>query len=111
MAKFEAHEVALQLVRSVGKLLPRIKRHNAKLAQQVADAVCSVPANFAEGAHRQGRDRLYLYNVAGGSAAEVRTHLVVAAALGYLPEADTVEAERLADRAVAMAWRLTHPRR
>ncbi len=109
MARFEALEVALQLVRSVGKLLPRIKRHNAKLAQQLADAVAAVPANFAEGAHRQGRDRLYPYNVAGGSAA-VRTHLAVAVALGYVPDADTLEADRLADRAAAMAWRLTHPR-
>lgn len=111
MARFEAHEVALQLVRAVGQLLPRIKQHNAKLAQQLVDAVASVPANFAEGAHRAGRDRLYLYTVAGGSAAEVRTHLAVAAALGYVPDADTVEPDRLADRAAAMAWRLTHPRR
>ena len=66
---------------------------------------------LAEGAHRAGRDRLYLYTVAGGSAAEVRTHLAVAAALGYVPDADTVEPDRLADRAAAMAWRLTHPRR
>ncbi len=111
MARFEALEVALQLVRSVGKLLPRIKRHDRKLAQQLAAAVSAVPANFAEGAYRTGRDRLYLYNVAGGSAAEVRTHLVVATALGYLPDVDIVEADRLADRVVAMAWRLTHPRR
>ncbi len=111
MARFEALEVALQLVRSVGKLLPRIRRHNAKLAQQITDAVAAVPANFAEGAHRQGRDRLYLYNVAGGSAAEVRAHLAVGVALGYVPEADTLEADGLADRVVGMAWGLTHTRR
>ena len=110
MAKFEALEVALQTVHALGKLLPKIKRHDRKLADQLKQACDSAASCLSEGAHRVGRDRPHLYTIAGGSAAEVRTHLAVAVAWGYLAHAEADPAASLADRVAAMCWRLTHPR-
>ena len=107
MAKFEALEVALEMVRELAKLLPAIERHDKSLARQLREAGSSAPACLAEGARRVGRDRLHLYRVAGGSGAEVVIHLRTAAAWGYVTEAQATAAMQLGDRVAAMAWRLT----
>jgi four helix bundle protein len=111
MAKFEALEVALEMVRELAKLLPAIERHDKALARQIREAGSSSPACFAEGARRVGRDRLHLYRVAGGSAAEVVVHLRTAVAWTYVTEAQAKPAADLGDRVAAMGWRLTTPRR
>jgi hypothetical protein len=57
-----------------------------------------------------GRDRFHLYRVAAGSAAEVRTALVLATTWGYVTAQDAAAAHALLDRVVAILWRLTHPK-
>lgn len=111
MAKFEAFQVALQMVRALSSVLPRIQRHDRKLAEQIRQAADSAAANLAEGAHRRGGDRPHHYSIAGGSAAEVHTHLAVAAAWGYLAQGEGDAAAELADRLAAICWRLCHPKR
>ena len=64
---------------------------------------------LAEGARRTGKDRLHLYRVAAGSAAEVRAALAVGRAWGWIGSAALAPAEALLDRVLAMLWRLTHP--
>ena len=44
----------------------------------------SVVLNLAEGNRRRGQDRVHLFRVAAGSAAEVQAGLDVAEAWGYL---------------------------
>jgi four helix bundle protein len=134
MAKFEALEVALEMVRELAKLLPAIERHDKSLAKaslrfgtsfgpaaasrlrfgprsQLREAATCSPACFAEGAHRVGRDRLHLYRVAGSSGAEVVVHLRSAVILEYVTLAQATPTMRLGDRVAAMGWRLTTPRR
>ena len=53
---------------------------------------------------------MQLYKVGAGSAAEVRTQLELAVAWGYLAQAQAAPALGLADRVVAITWRLTHAR-
>jgi four helix bundle protein len=65
-----------------------------------------VPANIAEGNRRAGRDRRHLWHVAAGSADEVCAHLRVAEAWGYVSGGDIAEVLALADRVLAMLWRL-----
>jgi four helix bundle protein len=77
-------------------------------AQPLVDAASSVAANVAEGNPRQGKDRLYLFSVAAGSADETRVHLRVAQALGYLEPEQIAASLRLADRQLAVLYRLTH---
>jgi four helix bundle protein len=99
------------MVRALSHLLPKLKRHDRKLAEQIKQAADSAAACLSEGSHRRGGDRPHLYSIAGGSAAEVHTHLVVAAAWGYLADGDGDAAAALADRVAAMCWRLCHSKR
>jgi four helix bundle protein len=82
MAKLEALEVALQAVEALQPLVAAIARHDRNLASQLRESGSSVPLNLAEGAGRQGGDRLHHYRIAAGSAREVRTTLRVAVASG-----------------------------
>ena len=111
MARFEALALALELARALGALLPQIQQHDRDLAAQLRRAGASVPSCLSEGAQRQGRDRLQLYRVSGGSAAEIRTQLEIAVAWGYLERSAAARVVEIADRVVAITWRLVHPRR
>jgi four helix bundle protein len=110
MARFEALEVAFALARALGPVLAQVAQHDRDLASQLRRAGASAPSCLSEGAQRAGKDRLQLYRTAGGSAAEVRTQVELAVAWGYLGESAAAPVLALADRVVAMAWRLTHPR-
>lgn len=108
--RFHAHEVAIELAGALRKPLEELRRRDRDLASQARRAASSVALCVSEGARREGRDRLHLFRVAAGSAAELRTALELATAWGYL-EAQALEpARRLLDRELAMLWRLTHPR-
>ncbi len=111
MAGFEALEVAFELARALGCVLERVEQRDRDLASQLRRAGASVPSCLSEGSQRAGKDRLHLYRTSGGSAAEIRTQVELAVAWGYLdrPAAEPVLA--LADRVIALTWRLTHPRR
>ena len=106
--RFHAYDVALEISRAVAPLIARIARRDPDLAKQIRKALSSVPMNIAEGRRRSGRDRLYHYNVAAGSADEVSTALVHAEASRYLARRDIDHALSLLDRELAMLWRLTH---
>jgi len=57
------------------------------LSSQVQRAAVSVMANIAEGFERGGRAEFHQFlSTAKGSCAEVRSHLYVAADVGYLSE-------------------------
>jgi four helix bundle protein len=103
---FDTLDVALAMVRSLREPVRRIREADATLADQVRRAAQSVPLNVAEARKRVGRDRVHLWRVAAGSAAEVRAALGVAVAWGYVDEAQVSEPLALLDRECAMLWRL-----
>jgi four helix bundle protein len=107
---FDALEVALQINRVVAPLAREIAQHDPDMARQIRKAAQSIPANLAEGRKRVGRDRLHLFRVANGSAAEVKVTLASAEAWGFVDTAALAEPLELLDRELAMTWRLTHPR-
>ena len=78
--------LALDLVRSLRPTLAAYKRHNARIARQLEDAVTSIPLNIAEATGRFGRDRTYHFRVALGSLREVTAALEVGQALGWITE-------------------------
>ena len=67
----------------------------------------SVPINIREGNRRTGKDRPHLWRVAAGSADEVIGCLQIAEAWGYVEAAAIARAIELADRVLAMLYRLT----
>lgn len=108
--KFETHEVALAWAAELRPCLEAIGRCDPDLGRQLRRAAASVPLNLAEGAQRRGRDRMHLYRIAAGSAAEAEAALRLASAWGFVDSKEMDRVEALADRLRAMQYRLTHAR-
>lgn len=104
---FVALEVALSLIHSLRAPVTRIRRQNARHANQIVDAASSIAANLAEGNRRTGRDRLHLFRIAAGSAAETQVHLRVAQAWGWVGEQELEQALSLLDRQLRLLHGLT----
>ena len=105
---FVAFEVALEVIRSLRDVVVKIRRHNGRVADQVVEAASSAAANLAEGNRRIGRDRLHFFRIAAGSADEVRGHLRVALAWGWVADDDIAKSLQLLDRELGLIWGLTH---
>ncbi len=90
--RFLAYDRALEAVRLVRAPLERIRRANRSLADQITRAATSVVLNLGEGAERRGADRAHFYRIAAGSAAEVRSALEAAEALGFVEAAEIAAA-------------------
>ena len=105
--RFDALELSLGIIGNLRRILPAIRTRDPGLATQIRNAGSSVALNLAEGNRRRGRDRIHLWNVASGSAEELRVALRVAAAWGYLSEHRTTEANAKIDHLQAMLWKLT----
>ena len=108
---FEAHDVARNAAILVLQLLRHVPPAVRSLTDQTVRAVTSVPLNLAEGAGRQGRDRVHHWRIAYGSALEARTALELLVVNGSIDSDAAEQAMELLDRTAAMAWRLVHPRR
>lgn len=106
--RFDALEVALALIALMRPVVARVRQMDGALAGQLKDATSSIASNISEGARRLGKDRIHLWSVAAGSAAEVRTQLAVAVAWGDIEQIAVDPALEHLDRILAMLWRLTH---
>ena len=104
---FDASEVAHQLVRALRPALEQIATRDRDLAGQFRGALSSIPLNVDEGRGRLGRDRLYHWSIAIGSARELRSVLRVAVSLGYVDEGLLRDGLPLLDRELAMLWKMT----
>ena len=106
--KFQALQVSLDVIRSLKPCYARIKTRDPDLARQLRKALASVCLNLSEGARRTGKDRMHLWRVAAGSAAEAQTCFHVAEAWGDVSKKDLSKPLELLDRVLAMAWKLTN---
>ncbi|MCE9573276.1 MAG: four helix bundle protein [Deltaproteobacteria bacterium] len=106
--RFRAHDLALEALTLLRPLLAPIRAVDRSLADQLQRAATSVALNIAEGSHRRGRDRAHFYRVAAGSAAESRTCLEAATALGHVDAAASAVAWHTLDQVIAILWRVTH---
>ena len=107
--RFDALEKATTAAGIAISLVMRVPAPLKSIADQIIRSASSVPANLAEGAGRSGRDRMYHWRIAYGSAKEVDTHLQL---LIHSRAVDTGGAEMalaLFDDVRAMTWRLLHP--
>jgi four helix bundle protein len=107
LMSFDAHDRALDLLRTLSPLLDSLTATDASLADQLRRASASIHLNIAEAARRTLRDRRNRYRIALGSAAEVTACLEVAIVFRYVEHAQVAEALELADRVRAMTYRLS----
>jgi len=108
---FDAHDLAREAAILVIEHVTTVRPGLRSLADQTIRATTSVVLNLAEGAGRQGRDRMYHWRIAYGSALEARTALELLSATGSVDAVNAARAGGLLDRVAAMTWRLMHPRR
>lgn len=102
---FISYEVSVDLIRSLRGVLVTMKEHDRELAVQMRDAAASITLNLGEGAGCSGGRRRQHYEIAHGSAREVKGCLDVGEGWGWL---DASGVRAVMDRLLALLWGLTH---
>ena len=100
-----AYDVALDLVRALRPVVAQLRKHSSEAADQVERAASSLVLNLAEGGRRHGRDPRRFWDMAHGSAGEIRGALDLADAWGW--QVDSAQARVLLDRELGLLWGLT----
>jgi four helix bundle protein len=103
---FIAYDVTKELITSLRELVSRIREHDRDLADQLHRAATSVLLNLAEGQKFNNGNRRKHYEIAQGSANEVKAAIDAAEAWGWI-ESATVQ-RQLIDRVLALLWKLSH---
>ncbi|TMQ03824.1 MAG: four helix bundle protein [Deltaproteobacteria bacterium] len=97
-----AYDVALDLIRALRPVVAQLRTYSPEAAEQVERAASSIVLNLAEGGRRNGRDPRRFYDMAHGSAGEIRGALDVADAWGW--QIDGAHARALLDRELSLLW-------
>lgn len=100
-----AYEVALDLIRALRPVVAQLRGYSPEAANQVERAASSIVLNLAEGDRRHGRDPRRFFDMAHGSAGEIRGALDLADAWGWTIESK--QARELLDRELGLLWGLT----
>ena len=100
-----AYTVALDLIRALRPVVTQLRKYSPEAADQVERAASSIAHNLAEGSRRNGRDPRRFFDMAHGSAGEIRGALDVAEAWGWQVESE--QARVLLDRELALLFGLT----
>jgi len=100
-----AYDVALDLIRALRPVVAQLRKQSAEAADQVERAASSIVLNLAEGYRRHGRDPRRFFDMAHGSAGEIRGALDLADAWGW--QVDSAQARVLLDRELRLLWGLT----
>ncbi len=104
-----AHTRALEAAGLAIALALDVRAPLKSIADQLVRSASSVPANIAEGHGRFGRDRLYHWRIAYGSAKEVDVHVQLLVQAGAVDARAAGEVLSAFDEVRAMLWRLIHP--
>jgi four helix bundle protein len=105
---FATYENSLELIRNLRGVVPEIKKFDVDLADQLRRAASSISLNVAEGSKRTAGNQRLHYEIAHGSANEVKACLDVAEAWGWFEAAP--ELRRVLDRQLRLLWGLTEGR-
>jgi four helix bundle protein len=100
-----AYDVALDLVRALRPVVAQLRKYSSEAADQVERAASSIVLNLAEGGRRHGRDPRRFWDMAHGSAGEIRGALDLADAWGW--QVESAQARALLDRELGLLWGLT----
>ena len=108
---FEASQVAQELVVSLRHVIDAVALRDGNLGSQLRRAATSAALNTAEANRRDGRDRASRFRIAAAECDEAATAVRIAAAWGYIDDDAAAPILALADRLLAILYRLRHPRR
>jgi four helix bundle protein len=100
-----AYTIALDLIRALRPVVAQLRTYSPDAADQVERAASSIVHNLAEGCRRNGRDPKRFFDMAHGSAGEIRGALDVADAWGW--QVDSAQARALLDRELGLLFGLT----
>ena len=100
-----AYTVALDLIRALRPIVVELRKYSADSADQVERAASSIVHNLAEGTRRSGRDPKRFFDMAHGSASEIRGALDVADAWGW--QIDSRRVREILDHELRLLWGLT----
>src|SRR5215468_1158460 len=100
-----AYDVALDLVRALRPVVAQLRNYSPDAADQVERAASGIVLNLAEGGRRHGRDPRRFWDMAHGSAGEIRGALDLVDAWGW--QVDCAQARALLDRELGLLWGLT----
>jgi len=100
-----AYTIGLELIRALRPVVAQLKAISPDVADQIERAASSVVYNVAEGSRRNGRDPRRFYDMAHGSAGEIRGALDVADAWGWA--VDSRKAREVLDTELALLYGLT----
>jgi four helix bundle protein len=100
-------QLSIEAVEALRPLVPRIRRHDRSLADQLVRAASSVALNIAEGEHSDPGNRRARFYSAAGSANETLAALKVAVAWGYFGAPEAEAAAGMIRRVIAGLWKLT----
>src|SRR5262245_53136993 len=100
-----AYTVALDLVRALRSVVAQLRQYSPSTADQVERAATSIVLNIAEGSYRNGRDPRRFFDIARGSASELRGALDVADAWGW--RIDSEQARALLHEELGLLYGLT----
>jgi four helix bundle protein len=93
------------LIRALRPVVAQLRKYSPDAADQVERAASSIVLNLAEGDRRNGRDPKRFFDMAHGSAGEIRGALDAADAWGW--QIESTQARALLDRELALLWGLT----
>jgi four helix bundle protein len=108
MAALQVAGLSFEMIEALRPLVPRIKRSDRSLADQLTRAATSVALNIAEGDLSDAGNRKARFFTAAGSANESLAALKAAVCWRYITPADAEAASGLLRRIIAILWKLTH---
>ena len=95
---FIAYDVSIELIQNLRHLVPIIKQHDHNLADQIQRGATSISLNLNEGSRLTAGNKRKHFDIAHGSANEVKGALDLADAWGLVAAEATSEARRILDR-------------
>lgn len=104
---YRLEEMSLELIDALVPLMPRIKRHDKSLEDQLRRAASSIGLNLAEAAGSDPGNKRARFHTAAGSARETQHALRQAIAWRYVTAREAERALGLVRRVVAILWRVT----
>jgi four helix bundle protein len=99
--------LSFQVIEALRSVVPKVKRRDRGLADQLRRAASSVALNIAEADLSDPGNQRERFFTAAGSANETLAALKVAVAWGYLESGDAETASALLQRILPMLWKLS----
>ncbi len=99
--------LSFQVIEALRSVMPKVKRRERALADQLTRAASSIALNIAEADLSDPGNQRARFFTAAGSANETLAALKVAVAWGYIESEDAEAASALLERILPMLWKLS----